>query len=355
MKILLFGEFSGLHKNLKEGLEKLGHKVVIAAGQDGFKKIDSDINLDPILTGFPGQIEARLKPFLNLYRLRGYDVVQIVSPFFPNAKLFPKEFFYWLLRKLNKKFFILGAGSDAYFWKNGRSNMKYSPFDDWLYYDLKTNYYYMQEEKAFLYNRRIVNTSDGIIPVMYEYESCYAESSKRLNTIPLPINTENIDFSENMIKEKLVVFHGLNRYGFKGTRHVEEAFRELNKMYPDELELIIDGKMPLEDYLRVMQKSNVVIDQVNSYSLGMNGLYALAMGKVVIGGAEQEGLNSLGIKSSPVINVEPNKDSIISAIEMVLSKKDKLKEMGFESRDFVKKFHCNIKVAKKYLYTWNNN
>ena len=126
-------------------------------------------------------------------------------------------------------------------------------------------------------------------------------------------------------------------------------------MYPNELELIIDGKMPLEDYLRVMQKSNVVIDQVNSYSLGMNGLYALAMGKVVIGGAEQEGLNSLGIKSSPVINVEPNKHSIISAIEMILSKKDKLKEMGTESRDFVKKFHCNIKVAKKYLYTWNNN
>ena len=355
MKILLFGEFSGLHKNLKEGLEELGHDVVIAAGQDGFKKIDSDINLDPNFSGIIGQIEARIKPFINLYRLRGYDVVQIINPFFPNSKFFPKELFYWILRKLNSKFFILAAGSDAFFWKNGRNEMKYSPFADWLKYDLESEKYYMEEKKAFSYNSRIVNSSNGIIPVMYEYESSYKNSSKRLNTIPLPINTKSIFCSKNILRDKLVVFHGLNRYGFKGTRHIEAAFKDLSMKYPNELELIIDGKMPLNEYLKIMQKSNVVIDQVNSYSLGMNGLYALAMGKIVIGGAEEKGLKSLGIKNTPVINVEPNKESIIKAVEEILFKKNLILDMGKNSRDFVENNHCHIKIARKYLETWSTN
>lgn len=32
MKILLLGEFSALHKNLKEGLNELGYEVDIASG-----------------------------------------------------------------------------------------------------------------------------------------------------------------------------------------------------------------------------------------------------------------------------------------------------------------------------------
>ena len=77
------------------------------------------------------------------------------------------------------------------------------------------------------------------------------------------------------------------------------------KKYPHDLELIIKGRMPLRDYL-IMAKANIVIDQTSTYSLGVNGVYALAMGKVVLGGAEPESLKRLGVEESPVINVEPN-------------------------------------------------
>ena len=44
MKILLVGEFSRFHNNLKDGLLQLGHEVVLASTGDGWRKLPSDIN-----------------------------------------------------------------------------------------------------------------------------------------------------------------------------------------------------------------------------------------------------------------------------------------------------------------------
>lgn len=355
MKILLFGEFSGLHKNLKEGLVELGHDTTIAAGVDGYKKIPNDINLDGMLPGLFGQISTRAKPFLYLPKLSGHDVVQIINPFYPNARFFPKEFFYSLLRKLNHKFFMLAAGSDAYFWKYGRERLRYGPFEDSLKYDLKASSYYMSSENAFAYNKRILESSHGLIPVMYEYELSYEGCKNQMKTIPLPVNTKKIEYRENIVRQKLVVFHGLSRYGFKGTRHVEEAFEELVSRYPNDIECFIDGQLPIDEYLHIMSKTNVIIDQTNSYSLGMNGVFALAMGKVVLGGAEPESLKSLGINNSPVINILPNKQSIVTEIEKLLANRASIKQLGFEGRKFVEDIHCHVKVAQKFINTWNTS
>ena len=46
MKILLLGDYSAVHKNLKEGLCSLGHEVDFASNGDGWKKIPRDIDID---------------------------------------------------------------------------------------------------------------------------------------------------------------------------------------------------------------------------------------------------------------------------------------------------------------------
>ena len=42
MDIVLIGEFSGLHLNLKEGLQQLGINVLLVANGDGWKNFESD-------------------------------------------------------------------------------------------------------------------------------------------------------------------------------------------------------------------------------------------------------------------------------------------------------------------------
>jgi len=254
--------------------------------------------------------------------------------------------------KNNKRVFLLAAGSDWYFWKYGRERLAYGPFNDTLEYDLKTQKHPSENIDYMGFNEYIANKVDGIIPIMYEYEISYYGHKNLLNTIPIPININKIQYEANQALDKIVVFHGLNRFGFKGTRHVEEAFAILEKKYSNELELIIDGKMPLEKYLEVMRKTNIVIDQTNSYSLGVNGIYAMAMGKVVLGGAEPESLKALGLKSSPVINIKPNAQSIVEEIEKLLSNKKNIETIGKESRQFAEEVHGYIKVAKQYLDVW---
>lgn len=355
MKILLLGEFSALHKNLKEGLVELGHEAMVAGSGDGFKKVPVDISFDSKLPGFFGKLDEKLKPLYSFNSLSGFDVVQLVNPYVFRKKFFPTEFFYNKVKNLNDKFFLLGAGDDAYFWKYGRNALKYGPFEDFLKYDYGNENFHMDNEDSFAFNQRVAALVDGIIPIMYEYEVSYANHAKRLPAIPIPMNMNKIQYEQNQLSKKMTVFHGLNRYGFKGTRHVEEAFRYLSKKYPNDLNLIIDGKMPLNEYLNVMRRTNVVIDQMYSHSLGVNGVYALAMGKIVMGGAEPESLKSLGIENSPVINLQPNAQSIIDEVEKLLEKRSQISELGFKSRKFAERVHGHTKVAQQYIKTWSKS
>jgi len=355
MKILLLGEFSAFHQNLKEGLIKLGHDVTIASMGDGWKKIDRDIDLSLKNKLCYNKLTDRIYPWFDLKKLYGYDIVQLINPFLFYRKYFPNKLYLDQIIKNNKKFFVVAAGSDAYFWKYGKERLRYGPFNDFKKYDKKVEKFYLEDKKNLLFNQKIVEQSNGVIPIMYEYEISYHHDSKRLPTIPIPMNLQKIHYEENIVSDKLVIFHGLNRYGFKGTRFVEEAFEILSKKYPDKLELIIDGHMPLDKYLEVMRKTNIIIDQTNSYSLGVNGIYALAMGKVVLGGAEHESLDSLGVSSSPVINITPSADSIVKAIESLLAKKDEIPKIGYESRKFVEQVHDYIAIAKQYLKIWHDN
>lgn len=352
MKILLIGEFSAFHKNLKEGLITLGHDVTIAANGNGWKKIPFDIDLSLASTSIFNRLKYRKMLFDFVRQAKGYDVVQLVNPFVFPVNLFPYEYVLSQLKKNNKKLFLAAAGSDSYFWLHGRKKLAYGPFDDYLKYDLKRDKDPYENNTFLSANEFCAQLVDGIIPVMHEYKVSYEHCKNVRDVIPLPVNISEIEFIEKPINGKLVVFHGLNRPGFKGTHYVEEAFAKLNQKYPNDLELIIDGKMPLNDYLQLMRRTDVVIDQTNSYSLGLNGIYALAMGKIVLGGAEPESLLSMNLSSSPVFNIRPGAADIIEKVEYLLNNKHLIPDQSSQSRSFAETVHSHIEVAKKYIATW---
>ncbi len=354
MKILLFGDNSSLHSNLRDGLIALGHKVVLASDGDGWKNIPRDIDINYGDKFINRKIANRIFPWLEIKKFTDFDIVQIISPDVLHRKFFPGKLFFQILKKHNKKVFLLGAGSDWYFWRYGRQRLRYGPFEDTLKYDLKSGKHPSESYSYKKLNQFIAESVDGIIPVMYEYEISYQGHKNLLKTIPIPINTEKITYKKNIFKDKIVVFHGLSRYGFKGTRYIEKAFDLLRDKYPNDLELIIDGKIPLKKYLPLIKKTNIIIDQTNTYSTGLSGLYAMAMGKVTLGGAEPESLNSINIKKSPCINIKPNEENIFETIEKLILNKDKISEKGFESRKYIEEVHGHIKIAHEYLNVWGN-
>jgi hypothetical protein len=355
MKILLLGDFSALHTNLKEGLLELGHDVTLASNGDGWKNLDRDIDLIYKSKFLSDRMASKIMPITKISELTGFDVVQLINPFTLRKKNFPNKLYFNLIKLFNSKIFLSAAGDDSFFWTKGRKALLYSPFEDFLKYDEKSNYYYMENQKMISLNEHIANKVNGIIPIMHEYEISYQKHPKLKSAIPIPINTKKINYLKNKPQGKISIFHGLNRYGFKGTRHVEKAFETLKKKYPNDLDLHIKGKMPLHQYLELMKKTNIIIDQTNSYSLGVNGIYALAMGKIVLGGCEPESLKSLNINHSPVINIKPNSESIVKEIEHLLEKRSSIEELSIQSRVFAEQVHDYIKVSSQYLKTWEDD
>lgn len=354
MKILLLGEYSGIHKNLKEGLIELGHDCVVASAGDNWKKISSDINLEPKFSGIVGKAEYRMKFWSLLKDIEKYDVVHLVNPFAIPWKLFPAKYFAKKISEVSN-LYLSAAGDDAYFWRFGKKKLSYGPFNDVLKYDVKSTSYFMESDQSFEHNNNIIEHCRGIIPIMYEYEKSYEGHPKLLKTIPIAINSSTIQYSPNRINDKIIIFHGLNKYGFKGTRFVEKAFKYLNQKYPNELDLRIEGKLPFDQYTKLLSNTNIVIDQVNSHSNGVNALISLAMGKIVLGGGEQISLQSLNQKSTPVFNITPNDYSIINNIEHLIENKKEFESLGWAGRKFIMDNHCHIKVAEEYLKVWNSN
>lgn len=358
MKILLLGEFSGLHLNLKEGLEALGHHVDIASSGDGWKKISSDIDFSSRYSGTVGKIDKLLKLIKVLPKFKGYDVVQLIAPLVFSNIVSLNVFMIKYLSKNNGKLFLLGAGAVG-------ENSAIADFlqNEYKYPQLYNEVYlrgydsWGQTTVGRRYNKWLLNIIDGYIPIMYEYAQAYRNINykKLCPTVPIPINTDKIKYQIKQDIDKVIIFHGLNRPYEKGTPLIKAAMDKLKNNYPDKVECIIDGKMPLDDYLKLLSKVDVVVDQVYTVSVGMNGVYNLAMGKVVVGGGEEEFLKEFNIDTSPLIEIEANVDDIYKQLEFLVLNKEKIKDISIESRIFAEQVHNYKEIASKYLSIWQSN
>ena len=369
MRVLLIGEFSGLHTNLMKGLIELGCRVDMISYGDTFKKIGAGINVSSAKQ-FPfSLLENELNiPFKNLVQgLDKYDVVQFVNPLVTHTRLqialgslrINNELILRLMEKA-KKSFLLAAGDDHYYFNAIENNLfKYNPIKDALKYDMP---YYKRwfsqcwsNEILREWNKQLVSYVNGVIPCAYEYDISYtfAGIKNKKNYIPFPFDINSVPYKDNCLKDKLKVVHGLNRYGFKGTKFVESAFNDLRK-YPN-INCEILERLSYVEFCKRIQNSNVVIDQLNSYSYAYTAINALAMGKVIITGCESDFLNKYNIeKCASIINGIPESNDLVKIIREISSDSYSLGVRGAEGRDFINTHHNYISIAKKYLETWSS-
>jgi glycosyltransferase involved in cell wall biosynthesis len=80
----------------------------------------------------------------------------------------------------------------------------------------------------------------------------------------------------------------------------------------------------------------------------------MAMGKVVMSGAEPECLEEFELKNIPIINILPDPQDIYNKIKSLVLNKKSITKIGQESRKFVETFHDSHKVAKQYLEVWSS-
>ena len=371
MKILLMGEYSNVHATLAEGLRKLGHHVTVLSNGDFWKNYPRDIDLVR-KPGKLGGIMYMMKLYTNVHKLRGYDIVQLINPMFLELKaerIFP---IYQYLRKHNKKIILGGFGMD-YYWVSvccKDKPLRYSDFN--IGNELRTNADALKERKDWLgtekgrLNQMIAEDCDGIITGLYEYWACYQPGFPQKTTfIPFPIkpklitsgngnsytNAENHQVIPLDIPKKVKLFIGINksRSEYKGTDIMLKAAQAITKKYPDKTELRIAESIPFAEYVKMMNGSDAILDQLYSYTPSMNPLEAMARGIICIGGGEPENYEIIHEdKLRPIINVLPNYESVYQELEHLVLHPELVPLLKQQSIEYISKHHDYIKVAKRF-------
>lgn len=355
MNILLLGEYSGFHGELKNALTQLGHSVTLAAANDFWKKIPVDIDLGSGSSIFEYKLKQLLLPLLRINRLSGFDVVHIINfyiiPRIPSLNLLLVK---WL-REHNGLVTLAGAGDDPFFVRYSEETMRYSPIPHHELHDRKGRYY-MRGRRHLDAMHRYMEYVDGVIPIMYEYYSTFRAagySDKTSTPIPIPIEPRIFD-RRGRTSKKIVFFHGLNRPGFKGTHIVSRCFDILSRKYPNDVECLIRGQMPFNEYIELLTRTDISVDQVYSYSLAMNALYSMLQRKVVVGGVEPESSILYGGNLPPAFNALPDISELMITFEKILDLRSQLTDISFSARNFVLENHNPNNVAKRYIDYWTS-
>ena len=362
MKILLLNECSNLHTTLAKGLKALGHDVLTVSGGNGWRNYPRDISLVRHNSSHWDGLCYLAKLYALLPRLRHFDVVQINNPIFFDVKAERHFFIYDYLRRHNKTMFLGAFGTD-YYWVKTCMEQKPLRYSDHNMGDALRSYGEAEKDRREWLgtpreelNKKIAADCDGIIPCLYEYWVCYKDLfPDKTRFIPLPVQLPEGDgrqeTGDRRQESRVRIFIGIDRdrNEYKGTDIMYQAAIDIQRKYPEKCEVVKAENVPFNEYQQMMDSSDVLLDQLYSYTPAMNALLAMSKGIVVVGGGEPENYDILNEQElRPIINVEPNYESVFHELEQLILHPDRLPMLKRQSIEYVRRHHDYIKVARQY-------
>ncbi|WP_235831777.1 glycosyltransferase [Flavobacterium rhamnosiphilum] len=356
----------------------LGHEVILLSSGDHFKKFDTDYSFhSAFLSGYwlPLKIknvfykltgvnlekaERGLRFFLLLPQLKNFDHVQLINsdaietfPFFSRI-LYKKVF-----KKIkNRSLLICGDETTVidYLLKKESDYSILTPyFED---NSLKKHFEYPLKYTTKNYRKTfdwLVENCQNLIASDLDYKIPMEKMGYSVHFIPNPVNTRKIEFEEQKINDKIVIFMGINRSSYikKGIVYFEKTLQIIQEKYAEKVAVIITENIPYNDYINLYNTAQIVLDQIYADDQGYNALEAMAKGKVVFTGAEKEFVQHYNLSEKVAINALPNVDYLVKELSFLIENPNEITAIGKRARAFVEKEHDYIKIANQYLETWN--
>jgi glycosyltransferase involved in cell wall biosynthesis len=380
LKVLLIGEYSRLHNSLKEGLVALGHEVTIVSNGDGFKKYPIDFSIEAkisnanfnyyirqiILRFFTfdlARLEQGIRFYFHLSKLKNFDVVQLINESPIQTSVWLEKY---LLRKIkvqNKKLFLLSSGVDSIsvqflLDKKIEKSILNPYFDDNTLvkeYDYVLDYVSKKHQSL---HRLVYDNCLGIIASDIDYVLPLLGNKKFLGLIPNPVNHHEIGYNFPEIKNKIIIFLGVNQWNQhqKGISYFKKALEVIQTKFTDKVAIIIAENLPYSEYIKSYDQAHILLDQCFAYDQGYNALEAMAKGKVVFTGAEKEFLEHYNLSEKEVcINAKADVDYLVNQLSFLIENPENITQISKNARAFIEREHDYIKIAAKYLEVWNNN
>ncbi|HVL30572.1 MAG TPA: glycosyltransferase [Sphingomicrobium sp.] len=354
MKVLLIGEASGVHRNLKKGLREHGVEALHLVTSDSASWKWYDGAFAPDWPGKLGGIARNVAPFVKIARMPDYDVANFINTITAVHGLWTR---YWdipLIRRKAKLMSYYALGCDEIALIRHNPALPYTPCQTCL-----ASGEVLGRDCAKLLNPRFAQSQalvrrhfDFGASSMLEYGHTEALFPGRFRRIPFPVDAEPIAFRPARNRPRPLIVHTPTRRGFKGTSIVLDAMDRLGRRRGDFEFRVVEG-LSYADYLAAMGEADVVIDQVYSQSSGMNGLEMLAAGKVMLTGSTPLGRAYFPFgDESPAIDAPPDAAELAQAVSNLLDRKSEFPALAEAGRVYVLKHHDPVKVAGQFLDGW---
>jgi glycosyltransferase involved in cell wall biosynthesis len=359
MKILLLGEYSGVHTDLAIALKKRGYHVIAASNGNAYRDFPRDFDL-----GVKGRnkftryirILYRYYSLIRLMQREKFDVIQLINP-----GIFPRQIeriVYKYLFRVKAKKFLLACGDDDVIWDAYREGIfRYYVFTWQLKHDMAGQKVYWDDPALRRLSKKLREHVHAVIPLCIEYKMAYDRIFPKLPFIPLSIDTQKLNFDiRNKNYDEIIIFHGWakGREGAKGTFMIREALSRIEEKFGNRVKVVYSESLPFAQYKDLLARATIVVDQPNGYCPSMNALYAMFFGCTTLSGNEPEYLDIMGINGAPVVNILPDADDIYKKVEDLVLNPDNIKKIGMEAHQFVKDHHSVHLTVDKYLSVWEN-
>lgn len=366
MKVLLLGDASNYHHTLSVGLAARGHDVTVAS--DGSRWMNTGRDID--LTRRPGKLGgallwAKLNTLLTA-DLRGYDVVQLVSPSF--VQLRPQRLIklFRRLKRNNGAVYLTALGTDSHLVRNllgPDPALAYSEWHDscgpsaWSSTPAAERDQWLAPELAD-YTDELYAGLDGAVTALYEYHRIAAAETPGLPLAygGIPVEVPGAPLRERDFNWPLTVMLAAHRgrEAEKGADILAELFRQLDADLPGRLRLWTPENVPYSQFVGLLDRADIVVDQLYSYTPATTALLAMARGAVTVTGGEEDFYRFIGEDSlRPIINPDPRDiDATYNNIKSILTRPGALAQMGAQGPEFVRRHNSPEVVAERFEKFW---
>lgn len=368
MKILLLGDASNFNCALAPALRRRGHTVVLASEGSGFMQTPRDID-----TGRrPGKLGG-LRLYLSaragsMWRaLRGFDVVAVHNPVF--MQLRPERLRPILdgLCRRNGRLFLTALGTDTPYMEECLDPASRLLYNEWRLPSGPSPLALERPDipRAWLddgplrrYTDYFYSRISGAVSALYEYDLALARRlpRDRYRYGGIPVDMDAVAAGHSLDPDApVVLFLGRHRHRMteKGTLLLESAARAVAARHPDLCRLEVVENRPYAEYVQLLQRADVVLDQVYSYTPATNALLAMAMGKVAVSGGEEDYYRFIGEPElRPVVNVQPDPADIEARLEALVTDRADMRARMAAGRTFVERHNSADVVAGRFLDCW---
>ena len=364
MNILFLGDYSNLHTTLAKTLRDSGHIVHVVSDRCGHMNLDCDYFLSRT-PGLAGAFKYIYDIFSLLPSLKDYDVVQLINSNFLKLRPGKIKYFFDRLKEQNKSVFLTLAGDDYYYCKACYDG-KLFRFSEFKTGGEFTRFHKENPNRLFGWmnhaNKKwaeyLYDKIDGAMSVLPEYDiAAKPVLGEKLSFTNLPIRLEDLPSPDFKVGSPVRITVGM-RSGSeiqKGTQKLLKIAKELETKYPGKILVDNFKDLAFTDYIKRLQASDIVLDQLYAYSPAMNALYAMALGKVAASGGEEEYYAYLGNPvSKPVFKLSPFVENISGKLLDLIENPEEIVRRGKEGRKLVETYNDSKVVASRFLKHWES-